>query len=571
MPNAILNVGQTGGQVNISTAAAPATPAVGVVTLYAGTDKALHALNSDGTDITLTIGATGATGSAGATGATGSAGATGPESVSYDSTTKQFFTCTSPAPSPAANSFNVVYGNCIDLAAVGCALNYTGKTLIGSCIGSLFNQTGGENCEAIAIGYCISSQYRTINIGFCQAAQNGITIGWRNLIANNAQIIGQGNDINGGWAVGTNNCGQVGEFFGCDNRAGNYSVVIGKSNCAITYSNAIGNNNVLSGGDCQNSIGYCNRTFPGSTGAILIGTSNVGGTGACNSVVIGNSAQTTCTDTIAIGNQAKTEHINSIAIGLCACTNTSSPGGIAIGQNAKSLQFCSVAIGANACSTNELNVAVGPSTCNTGARSAAFGWNAVNTGNYGTVIGGQSPSNSGSEGIAIGTNAVNTAPEGIAISYSNVSACRGIAIGYNSCSSHTCAVVLGAGLSSTRTNTTHVQSLVAFGQAASLTNAVGSTGGSVTLNWDNSNIQTLTLTSNITTLTKSNPIDGAVYTLFLTQGGTGGKTVSWGTDVEWPGGTPPTLSTAAGSVDAVSLIYIAGVTGYYGNSNLNFS
>jgi hypothetical protein len=91
------------------------------------------------------------------------------------------------------------------------------------------------------------------------------------------------------------------------------------------------------------------------------------------------------------------------------------------------------------------------------------------------------------------------------------------------------------------------------------------------LNWDNSNIQTLTLTSNITTLTKSNPIDGAVYTLFLTQGGTGGKTVSWGADVEWPGGTAPTLSTAAGATDAVSLVYIAGVTGYYGNANLNFS
>jgi hypothetical protein len=133
------------------------------------------------------------------------------------------------------------------------------------------------------------------------------------------------------------------------------------------------------------------------------------------------------------------------------------------------------------------------------------------------------------------------------------------------------AVVLGNNLTSVKADTTHVNSLVAFGQAASLTNSIGSTGGSVTLNWDNSNIQTLTLTDSITTLTKSNPIDGAVYTLFLTQGGTGGKTVSWGSDVEWPGGTPPTLSTAAGAVDAVSLVYIAGVTGYYGNANLNFS
>jgi bleomycin hydrolase len=50
-----------------------------------------------------------------------------------------------------------------------------------------------------------------------------------------------------------------------------------------------------------------------------------------------------------------------------------------------------------------------------------------------------------------------------------------------------------------------------------------------------------------------------------------GYTVAWGADVEWPGGTPPTLSPTAGAVDAVSLVYIAGITGYYGNANLNFS
>jgi hypothetical protein len=133
------------------------------------------------------------------------------------------------------------------------------------------------------------------------------------------------------------------------------------------------------------------------------------------------------------------------------------------------------------------------------------------------------------------------------------------------------ATVIGNGISSEKTNTVHVNSLIAYGQAASKTNAIGATGGTVTINWDNSNIQTLTLDSNISTLTKSNPIDGAVYTLFLTQGGTGGKTVSWGSDVEWPGGTPPTLSPTAGAVDAVSLVYIAGITGYYGNANLNFS
>ena len=94
-------------------------------------------------------------------------------------------------------------------------------------------------------------------------------------------------------------------------------------------------------------------------------------------------------------------------------------------------------------------------------------------------------------------------------------------------------------------------------------------GGTVTLNWNNSNIQRLTLTSSITTLTKSNPVDGGVYTLQLTQGGTGGYTVAWGSDVKWPAGTAPTLSTATGGVDFVSFIY--GPTSYYANANLNFS
>jgi hypothetical protein len=144
-------------------------------------------------------------------------------------------------------------------------------------------------------------------------------------------------------------------------------------------------------------------------------------------------------------------------------------------------------------------------------------------------------------------------------------------LGWNSCSTHTCAVAIGPGITTERANTVHLNSLIAYGQAASKTNAIGSTGGSAAINWDNSNIQTLTLTSSITTLTKSNPIDGAVYTLFLTQGGSGGYTVDFGADVDWAGGTGPTLSTAIGATDAVSLVYIAGITGYYGNANLNFS
>jgi hypothetical protein len=136
---------------------------------------------------------------------------------------------------------------------------------------------------------------------------------------------------------------------------------------------------------------------------------------------------------------------------------------------------------------------------------------------------------------------------------------------------HSGSFIIGNSITTERTNTLHTGSILSLGQAATKTNAIGSTGGSVTIDFENSNIQTLTLTSNITTLTKTNPIDGGVYTLFLTQGGSGSYTVDWGADVYWAGGTGPTLSTDFGATDAVSLVYIAGVTGYYGNANLNFS
>jgi hypothetical protein len=322
-------------------------------------------------------------------------------------------------------------------------------------------------------------------------------------------------------------------------------------------------------------MGFCNRTFTGATGTIVLGSLSNGGTGACNSVVIGNSARTTGSCTVVIGQTA-------CAIGVDA----TKAAGIAIGKGAIARDYA-VVIGYEAC-----NVAGGY-----GAGSVAIGYRAIALDFQGIAIGGGACA---IEGIAVGSGSISCGDGGtISMAYQSLACNNSISLGAFSCattgcslsigwaaksnqacaisigvcslSCHSAAAVIGPNLTSIRTNTTHVNSLVAFGQAASLTNAIGSTGGSVTLNWDNSNIQTITLTSSITTLTKSNPIDGAVYTLFLTQGGTGGKTVSWGSDVEWPGGTPPTLSTAAGAIDAVSLVYIAGVTGYFGNANLNFS
>lgn len=450
MANAILNIGQTGGQVNISTAAAPSTPAVGVVTLYAGTDKALHVKNSDGTDITI------------------AAAAATPSN--YLKTDVVLSANLQPIKDGCGTSSSIAVS--CKMAIVGGCNNVlqatnTGDVIIGGCANvinsGLNNVIVGSNGARIC-----STNVMTESLVIIGGTNNCIT----NSNNSNAIIGGQANVLSGGGKtqiiVGGSNLSLSagGDGFdsnamlgGCCNTisgASDKSAIIGgESNCIAARVNSviIGGSSITA--DANNTvyvptlqvvcgvIGRSSTNFPGATGTIVIGDSSNGATGACNSVVLGNSARTTA-----------------------------------------------------ACS---------------------------------------------------------------------------IVIGQASCSTHAGAVALGPAITTIRENTTHVNSLVAFGQAASIAHAVGSTGGTATLNWDNSNVQTLTLTSSISSLTKSNPIDGGVYTVFVTQGGSGGYTVSWGADVKFAGGTGPTLSTAIGATDAVSLVYVAGITGYYGNANLNFA
>lgn len=581
MANAIINVGSTGGQINISTAAAPATPAAGVVTLYAGTDKALHVKNSDGTDITI-------------------------------------------AAAGAASPITVVQTNSLVSTAVGATASKASSVVIGlnASSGSTGSIVIGMNSCApaptladgslIVIGQCscLTGQYGSgIAIG-CKAVGNSyasIVIGPEATASNEASVaLGQLANSGGlrSVAIGAFSCSSTASSIAIGNTTKSQaacSVAIGNTACSTAvFALTIGSSS-CSTAACSTTIGTASQVFPGATGTMVLGNSSVGGTGACNSVVIGN-------------NQGKnsTLHSDSILIGLDSCIlNYGNPnclmaGNIAIGKGTKicssgcgndniaigtnattcgSASFNSISIGTNASTGRFNSVSIGTSASSTGLGSVAIGQSATVGGEVGVSIGygssavsysiamGESSVASGGRGAAIG-NQVQATGTYTSIAMGRLSIASGacsIAMGAVACATCNGSIVLGNSITSVKNDTTHVQSLIAYGQAASLTNAVGSTGGSVTLNWDNSNIQTLTLTSNITTLTKSNPIDGAVYTLFLTQGGTGGKTVSWGTDVEWPGGTPPTLSTAAGSVDAVSLVYIAGVTGYYGNANLNFS
>ena len=95
------------------------------------------------------------------------------------------------------------------------------------------------------------------------------------------------------------------------------------------------------------------------------------------------------------------------------------------------------------------------------------------------------------------------------------------------------------------------------------------TNATLTVNWNDGNIQELTSLTGSLTFTASNPKAGATYILTLAQTGT--VTPTW-TGVKWPAATAPTLS-GAGKTDVITLIcYDATGAGlYYGAATLDLA
>lgn len=103
-------------------------------------------------------------------------------------------------------------------------------------------------------------------------------------------------------------------------------------------------------------------------------------------------------------------------------------------------------------------------------------------------------------------------------------------------------------------------------QAATLT-PVGTTQ---TIDWNTGMIHKLNLgsaTGNVT-VTLSNPIAGASYRIFVTQGATA-RSIVWPAAVKWPQGQTPILSTANGATDSLELYYDG--TSYFAQWQVNFS
>jgi hypothetical protein len=84
--------------------------------------------------------------------------------------------------------------------------------------------------------------------------------------------------------------------------------------------------------------------------------------------------------------------------------------------------------------------------------------------------------------------------------------------------------------------------------------------GALNLDLAAGNVHRLDLVGNVTLSFTNAPAAGVALalTVVLEQDATGGRLVTWPITVRWPGGTPPTLSAAANSIDVVALLRIGG-------------
>ena len=92
-----------------------------------------------------------------------------------------------------------------------------------------------------------------------------------------------------------------------------------------------------------------------------------------------------------------------------------------------------------------------------------------------------------------------------------------------------------------------------------------------TPNCADSNVHRILLEENITMNAPTNALSGQVLNLIIKQDGTGNRTVTWNSAYKFPGGTDPTITAAAGSVDIVTMQYDATDSVWYCVASQNFS
>lgn len=96
-----------------------------------------------------------------------------------------------------------------------------------------------------------------------------------------------------------------------------------------------------------------------------------------------------------------------------------------------------------------------------------------------------------------------------------------------------------------------------FTAAQAVTPVALTDGATINTNADLSNTFTVTLAGNRTLANPTNLRNGAIYTWRVRQDATGSRTLAYGSKFRWPGGTAPTLTTAANATDLISGQYFS--------------
>ena len=135
---------------------------------------------------------------------------------------------------------------------------------------------------------------------------------------------------------------------------------------------------------------------------------------------------------------------------------------------------------------------------------------------------------------------------------------------------HDRSVILGGqGITSSADDTVYVPNLEVRGQAYTpiYDNLTG--GTTFVPDWDNSNVQILTLSGNTNVSGGTSTMEGgSTYTMLVKQSNGGSHTITYDSTYKWEEGNPPTLSTADGSVDIIT--FICDGTNLYGLIAQNF-
>jgi hypothetical protein len=215
------------------------------------------------------------------------------------------------------------------------------------------------------------------------------------------------------------------------------------------------------------------------------------------------------------------------------------------------------------------NVAVGAWSLfnNTnGPENVAIGWQAgySSTGGYNTLIGYQAGVNLtyGDSNIIIGNRnsaASSTGSNQLDIGdliYGDLSDKR-----------------MGVGISSIKTGIEldvngDLMVRKVFGFNGEIANTSSAT---ITVDWTKGNRQSLTLSNTGVTVNFTDPPLDSSLVLVITQDATGSRTISiWDTDIKWPNGTAPTLTTTANAIDMISCLYRSNPKMYLCTPSLKF-